>query len=168
MIAIFLVNRPSGDEAQRLDKSLLIWPFLTFLLSGIIEIILFIGEAHGTVGEDGMMFTASSFGQAACLGLLYAMYLVITGKAQGPRLKEVIGGIVLGLPNYLSIYLLVYLLSKGWDGSLLFPLNSIGILLLTALVGFIIYKEAITRSNLAGIVLGIGAIILLSLNIATT
>jgi len=165
LVAIVLVNRPSSTEkAATFDKTLLIWPLLTFVLSGIIEIILFIAEAHGLVGDDGMMFTASSFGQAAILGFLYAGYRVLTG-GERPRLKEVVGGITLGLPNYLSIYLLVLLLSKGWEGSLLFPLNSIGILVLTALIGFTIYKEEINKSNLTGIFLGIGAIVLLSLNV---
>lgn len=164
--AIFLVNRPpaTDDDETTFDRSLLIWPLLTFALSGIIEIILFISEAHGLVGEDGTLFTASSFAQAAILGFIYATYLILKGN-RAPGVKELVGGIVLGLPNYLSIYLLVLLLSQGWEGSLLFPLNSIGILVLTAVVGFVLYREPIHRSNFTGILLGIAAIILLSLNI---
>jgi len=80
LIAIVLVNRPSAKEGDAgLDSSLLIWPLLTFALSGIIEIILFISEAHGLVGEDGPLFTASAFGQAAVLGLLYATYRIVKG-----------------------------------------------------------------------------------------
>ena len=165
LLAIVLVNRPpASEDGQPFDKSLLMWPLVTFAMSGIIEIILFISEAHGLVGDDGMLFTASSFAQAAILGSIYALFLIIKG-ADLPRTKEVIGGIALGLPNYLSIYLLVYLLSQGWDGSLLFPLNSIGILVLTALIGFFLYKEKIHKANISGIILGIGAIILLSLNL---
>jgi len=165
LLAIVLVNRPpASNDSQAFDKSLLIWPLITFVMSGIIEIILFISEAHGLVGDDGVLFTASAFAQAAILGSIYAIYLIFKG-ANRPSVKEVIGGVTLGLPNYLSIYLLVYLLSKGWDGSLLFPLNSIGILVLTAAAGFVLYKERIHRANFSGIILGIGAIILLSLNL---
>jgi len=135
LLAIVLVNRPpASEDGQPFDKSLLIWPLVTFAMSGVIEIILFISEAHGLVGEDGVLFTASSFAQAAVLGSIYATFLMVKG-ARRPSIKEVIGGVTLGLPNYLSIYLLVFLLTQGWDGSLLFPLNSIGILVLTALVG---------------------------------
>ena len=99
LLAIFLVNRPpSSKEGQTFDKSLLMWPIVTFVLSGIIEIILFISEAHGLVGDEGTQFTASSFAQAALLGGLYATYLMFKGSGK-PGIKELVGGVALGLPN---------------------------------------------------------------------
>ena len=133
-------------------------------MSGIIEVVLYYVEAEGLIGSDGMMFTATSFAMAAGLGTCAALFRLFKGF-RWPRIKEFIGGIVLGVPNYLTIYLLVYLLGQGWDGSVLFPLNSIGILLLTAVVGVVIFKEVLDKWKLMGIALGACAIILLSLAI---
>ena len=163
LLAIIFVNLPSsnGQEKLNLFHPLIIYPLLTFLLSGIIEVVLFLGEAEGLVGQDGIMFTATAFGGAAVLGITYRIYTNLQGKGR-PRLKELMGGIALGLPNYLTIYLLVYLLSKGWQGSVLFPVNSIGILILTSIAGFVMYKERLERNKIIGILLGTMAIVLIS------
>ena len=163
LTAIVLVNIPSKENPDKINlfHPLIIYPLLTFLLSGIIEVILFYVEVEGLVVNDGMQFTATSFAIAASIGLVFSIYRSVTKKVFVSR-KEILGGIALGLPNYLTIYLLVYLLSKGWQGSVLFPTNSIGILVLTALVGFIFYKEHADKMKLIGIGLGVLAILLLS------
>lgn len=164
LVAIVLVNVPSKKNPEQINifHPLIIYPLLTFLLSGIIELFLFYVEVEQLVVGDGIKFTATSFGIAAVIGLVFTSMRYIKSGVHFGR-KEFIGGIVLGLPNYLTIYLLVYLLSKGWQGSILFPINSIGILILTALVGFVFYKEHPDRMKIIGIGLGVTAIILLSL-----
>ena len=163
LIAIVLVNIPSkgSDSKFSIFQPLIVYPLITFLLSGIIEVILYYVEVEGIVGDDGAKFTATAFGMAATLGFLFAAFRAIK-DAQYPGIKELIGGVTLGLPNYLSIYLLVVLLSQGWEGSRLFPLNSIAILIMTALIGFIFYKEQPDKMKVTGILLGVGAIVLLS------
>lgn len=164
LIAILLVNIPSkGKEKISFFHPIIIYPLITFILSGIIEVILYYVEVEGIVGEAGMSFTASAFGMAAILGIAFSLFRYYKGGAL-PTSKELIGGIVLGLPNFLCIYLLLYLLSKGWQGSVLFPMNSIGILVLTSLVGFIFYNEHPDRMKVIGIFLGISAIVLLSIS----
>jgi len=163
LIAIVLVNIPSRHSEEQISifHPLIIYPLLTFLLSGVIEVILFYVEVEGIVGHEGMHFTATSFGFAAVLGVIYSIFRFFKFDI-GPGRKELIGGIMLGLPNYLTIYLLVLLLSKGWQGSVLFPVNSVGILVLTAIVGFVIYNEKPDRAKVIGIILGVLAIAFIS------
>lgn len=163
LVAVVLVNIPSKDDEEQfsLMNKLILYPLITFVLSGIIEVILYYVEVANLVGDEGIMFTASSFGQAAVLGACYSIYRMFKQGIK-PGLKELVGGIVLGVPNFMSIYLLVYLLSKGWQGSILFPTNSIGILLLTALIGFIFYREKASMLKIAGMILGVLAIVFLS------
>lgn len=164
VIAIFLVNIPPKESKTKFSffQPLIVYPLVTFVLSGIIEVILFYVEVEGIVGTESAYFTATSFGTAAVFGVIFALGKYLKDR-RTPGVKELIGGITLGLPNYLSIYLLVVLLAKGWEGSILFPLNSIGILVLTSLIGFIFYKEHPDRMKVIGILLGVGAIVMLSL-----
>lgn len=165
IVAIILVNIPPKNSGEEFSffKPIIIYPLIVFVLSGIIEVILFYVEVEGIVGDAGMQFTASGFGQAAVIGTIYSAVRYFRDRGPLPGKKELIGGIVLGLPNYLSIYLLVYLLSEGWQGSVLFPMNSIGILILSAIAGFTLYKEHLDGKKIVGVLLGVAAIILLSI-----
>ena len=100
------------------------------------------------VQDDGAMFTATAFGGAALMGIIYRIYTMIIQKRGMPSSKDVLGGVALGLPNYLTIYLLVVLLSQGWEGSVLFPINSIGIIVLTSIVGVLLYQERLGKIKL--------------------
>ncbi|MFT4566277.1 MAG: drug/metabolite transporter (DMT)-like permease [Saprospiraceae bacterium] len=165
LIAVFLVNRPSSKDAPKLSflDPIILLPLLTFIMSGIIEIILFYVEAEGLVAEEGIVFTSTCFGLAGIFG---AIYTVIRGFKRNiwPNSKEIVAGMILGLPNFFSIYLLVLLLSKGWQGSVLFPVNSISILIASSIVGFAFYKENADKYKITGIALGILAIIMISLS----
>ena len=110
----------------------------------------------------GLFFTASIFGFAGLTGLLYVIYTDLrTGEKW--KKKDVIAGILLGIPNFFSIYLIVVLLSHGWQGSVLFPILNVAIILLTTGVGILGFKEDFSRRRQIGFILAIAAIILLSL-----
>ena len=163
LVAIVLVQLPSRKkDAIKLSSDILMYPLLAFLFSGIIEILLFYVEAAQLLQGDGIMFTSTSFGMAAFLGVWLSSYRMIRGQSK-PGVKDLIGGIILGIPNFLTIYLLIFLLTKGWDGSVLFPMNNIGILLLTVLVGVIFYRERMNRLKWIGVAAGALAILLVGL-----
>ena len=163
--AIVLVNIPSTKNEMNLSISnaVLILPLLVWILSGLIEIVLYYVQVEGYVTNDSMIFVASSFGIAGLLGMLYSIYRAKTSGLY-PTTKDLVGGIVLGVPNFMSIYLLLYLLEKGWEGTVLFPINNVGILLLTALVGIIFYKEKVNSLKIFGMILSVIGIILIGIN----
>lgn len=168
LLAIILSNFPFGKDSKgssSLRTEVLVLPLLTFLISGIIEIILF--EAGTAAGGDINMipFVATSFAMAGILGLIYKLIDMMKG-GDGPTYREAVGGIVLGVPNFLTIYLLVYLVQHGWQGSVLFPLNNIGILILSAAVGIILFQEKLNRYRTLGLLLALVAIILIGMDIS--
>ena len=161
VVTIILVNYPSnGQKIELKNRWLILLPLIVFLLSGLIEILLFYVEVSGQVDGDGMYFTATSFGLAGCIGSLIVLIRVLTGRSTF-GLKDFIGGIILGLPNYLSIYLLVYLLANNWEGSVLFPLNNVSILLMVTFIGALFYKEKLDFFKVLGMGFGIIAIVLI-------
>lgn len=162
IIAIILVNLPSKKDELNLASNKYLWlPIVTMLMSGVIEIILLMVEVEGKLGDDGILFTSSSFAMAGVFGLLFAIFKMIS---QGTRFskQDIIGGIILGVPNFLTIYLLVYLLTQGWDGSVLFPVNSVGMLALTVVVSVLLFGEKVDLKKGLGLLFSIIAIVLIS------
>ena len=162
LVAVVLVNLQSSSpepSAPRIGWNILIYPVLVFLLSGLIEIILYHVQAGGYLGDSGIQFTATSFCLAGILGLIYLLFQ--NGLNNLFSSRDIAGGIILGIPNFLTIYLLIYLLGQGWAGAVLFPINNVSILLLTSIVGYLFFKEKVGTMKLIGLVAGTAAIILL-------
>ena len=161
IVAIILVNLPSKSDEINLNNKYLWLPIVTMLMSGVIEIILLMVEVEGKLGDDGILFTSSSFAMAGVFGLLFAGFRMITRGTRFSK-QDLVGGIILGVPNFFTIYLLILLLTKGWDGSVLFPINSVGMLALTVVVSVIMFGEKIDLKKGLGLVFSIIAILLIS------
>jgi uncharacterized membrane protein len=110
--------------------------------------------------QDVYLITA--FCVAALAGWLILFYLFIT-KKQRPSGKAMLAGIGIGVPNYFSIWTLLRAL-KGYSGnsSAIIPINNMGIVLLTAIVAWLIFKEKLSTTNWLGIALSLGAIALIA------
>lgn len=163
LISIWLINFPFKDLRKLVDGKaiLLLLPIFVFLTSGIIEILILFLDRSKIVQNGDIHFVSFIFGIAGITGML-----VWIGKSFKTGIKfsknSIIAGVLLGIPNFFSIYLLVYMLSVGWEGSVLFPLNNIGVLVLSALVGYIIFNEAFNKWKWIGLTLAVIAIYLIS------
>ena len=82
------------------------------------------------------------------------------GKRSPVLLKNVIGGVALGIINYFCTFTLM-LAMKTIDSSLLFPIHNIGIVAIGAFVGWLAYGEKLRPHQVAGIVLAAVSIALL-------
>ena len=165
IITVILVNYPSKSDGFAIrNKWIIALPIIVFAMSGMIEIILYYVEVSGQIDGDGVFFTSTSFGLAGAIGVVIVLFRLFTGRSQF-RWKDVIAGVILGLPNYLTIYLLLHLLDQGWDGSVLFPLNNVSILVTITLIGAFIYKEQLNMLKIVGLVFGIIAIVLIGTGI---
>ncbi|RSK38301.1 EamA family transporter [Mangrovimonas spongiae] len=158
LIAVYLTSVKSASEIN-FKKNLLL-PVILFLGSGTIDTsIKYIETTY--VPDNGIpLFSASIFGIAAILGLL-----TLTIKKEFKiTTKAIIGGFLLGIVNYGSIYFLLKALDHElFESSTLFTVNHVGIVMLSTLVGLFIFKEHLTKKNWIGIVLAIIAIILVTL-----
>lgn len=134
--------------------------FLVLLLSSAIEIILFYVEKSGLVGEKQMAFTTHGFGCAAILGWLMMGWLWIKRKNSISR-RDIYAGILLGIPNYFSIYLMLVMLNQGWKGSIMYPMLNVSVLLLSTIIAVIGFREKLNRLNWIGI--GLAALSILTI-----
>lgn len=162
--AIYLINQKKDADQQISQKKIYIMvPALVLIFTSIIEIVLFVAEHQEIVGQDQMPFTTHAFGMAGIFGLMFLIPGYVTGRFKF-NIKHVTAGIILGLPNYFSIYLITVILAKGMEGSVLFPMLNVSILLLSAVIGSWHFHEKLTRKNWMGIVCSMIAIALIALS----
>lgn len=158
--AVIFINIPEKKEqvvAEEIKRSkwLILYPISIFFLSGIIEILLqYLHAVHKMKPpiESIVLFASSAL--VGGLGLL-----VFREKIQ---MKNIIAGIVLGIPNYFSIYFMLRALDV-MDGSTVYSLCNITIVAGATLVGFFAFKERLSWLNGVGILLAILAIVLITL-----
>lgn len=146
-----------------LNKNHIWLPILVFIGSGIIDTsIKFIQEAYLNDGEYPI-FSSTVFGAAAVSGFLFVSYRGIKTPLK-INLKNVIGGICLGVPNYFSIYFLLKALNNNQlNSSSVFTINNVAIVLFTTLLGILLFKEKLSTKNILGVILAILSIILVAL-----
>jgi len=78
-------------------------------------------------------------------------------------INTLLGGSLLGIVNYGSLYYLIAALnSSGFKSSVVFSMVNIGIVSLSLIFGLFIYKEKISKLNYLGIGLSFIAIIILA------
>ncbi len=165
--AIVLIQIPSKQRDTKSDsKTLKIKDFAllasgVYLIAAAIEVILFYMNVKGISTGADISVVSSIFGFAGLLGAFVLVIRLVQGKTKF-RAKNIIAGIILGIPNFYSIYLLVYLLSHGWEASVMFPLNNVGIIALSALAAFLFFKERLNLYKWLGLVLAIASIFLIA------
>ena len=164
LIAILAVYLSSIKKTSVPFKiGLLFLPFLVFLGSGIIDTsIKYFQELHLKDGELPL-FSATVFFAAGISGFIFIGFKAIKNRIRF-NIKNVVGGIALGVPNYFSIYFLVKALEyDGLNSASIFTINNVSIVLLSTLFGILFFKEKLSLKNWSGIGLAIMSIILVSI-----
>lgn len=149
LLAIYMVSKKQASATNQSGS--LIWPLVLFIGSGILDTLLKYSQEKLIPENELELFTPTAFSAAFVFG---SIALLVTKKA--PKLKSITWGIVLGVPNYFSILVLLYALSyNGIESSVIFPINNMGIVLVSALVSFIWFKEHFSRQNWIGIAVAV-------------
>lgn len=94
-----------------------------------------------------------------CVAFISGLIKMIFDKNQ-IALKNVFAGILLGIPNYFSIYFVLKSLEE-LGGIVVFPVLNIGVVLISSIISFIYYKEQMSLLNWTGICLACFSIILI-------
>ncbi|MEZ4885468.1 MAG: EamA family transporter [Chitinophagales bacterium] len=158
---------PSNDantlkSKARNNYAYVLLPLSVFLAGGFIETVINYVQVHYLQENSANAFSMFIFTTAAAIGLFF---IVIQRFTQQKKLvgRNILGGIVLGIPNYGSIYFLIMALhSTGMESSRVFPLNNIGIVLLASLTAFVLFREKLTKMNILGVVCAVVAILLIA------
>lgn len=165
LASIVLVNWPSQqllvEKSNTPKHSNLLWiPIATWILAGLLEVLLVRVQNEGFADMSDPTFIITIFGTAGVLGLVLAILGWTSGRLQFAW-KNVTAGIILGIPNYGSMLFILLALDSGLEGSFVFPVANVSIIVVTTIGAVTLFREKLSRLNWLGIglaILGIGLI----------
>ena len=160
LVALFLVvGGGKRDAINRVSTNRLL-PILIFFGTGTGDILMKLTEQRNH-GDNMSFMIAFIYFIAMLFGILIVAYDLIRGKSKW-QWKNAIGGIGLGVINFFSTFC-VYHAMRCFDNVVLFPIYNIGVVSLTALTGWLLFKEKLTWKNYLGLAIAIIAVILITL-----
>lgn len=136
-------------------------PIFLFVGSGFMDTFINYNQEQVVPVNEQDLFTSTIFGLAAIFG---TVLLFVQNRRTGVKLelRNLFAGIILGIPNYGSIYFLLKALGhNNAESSIIFPINNVGIVALSVIAGTLIFSEKLNSKNWIGILLAIGSILLL-------
>ena len=159
LVALVLVV--GGKNATNKDiKINWLLPVLIFFGTGTGDILMKLTEQQNSSDDMGFMIAFIYF-IAMLFGFLVVAFDLIRSKSKW-QWKNAIGGITLGVINFFSTFC-VYNAMRCFDNVVLFPVYNIGVVCLTALTGWLLFKEKLTWKNYLGLAIAIIAVILITL-----
>jgi drug/metabolite transporter (DMT)-like permease len=163
LVAVVLTCLPANKELVKSKRKLLfVLPVVLFLGSGLLDTMIKYVEHQFLDADNVNDYLITAFSVAAALGLITLSILVLTKKQQF-NWKSVLIGAAIGIPNYFSIWFLMRVLKIfANNSSAIIPINNMGIVLFSAVMAWILFKERLSLVNWIGIILSLGAIALIA------
>lgn len=155
VLAVFKKQKGGGLSKQ-------FWiPIILFVGMGCVDSLVKYAQETYVNDDISSVFTALLFFVSFLVGLITMLFKPSGFKAfRNP--KVLLLGTGLGIVNYGSIYFLIRALnSKVFDSSVIFGINNIGIISLSAIIGYVFFKERLTKMNWIGLMICIVAILVL-------
>ncbi len=164
IFSIFLItSQPEATDTpfSQNKTALPLIGWATLILSMLADLGVFWINRIAPAASNDPRLIATLFGTAGMLGFFAILVFVIQGKTK-INFKNILAGILLGVPNYGSIYFLMSSLQTGMGGSVVFPLTNVGVILFSSVLAFAVFKEYLSLNNQLGILLAMMAILLIS------
>lgn len=167
LVALFLVvgtgqrkNRTNGNHTA--PKMAVLLPIFIFLSTGIGDILMKMTERTNT-SSDMIPMIAFIYFISFLFGVIMVVYDLVSGKSKW-QWKSALGGLVLGTVNFFSTCC-IYRAMRVFDNVVMFPVYNIGVVCLSALAGWLLFKEKLNWKNYLGLVIAIIAVILITVKL---
>jgi drug/metabolite transporter (DMT)-like permease len=153
---------PAGARKLSSVNPLLVLPLLTFFAAGTNNTLInYLSVKYYAPGEATLFMIIACSG-AIVIGTAILIYRIIT-QGETLKMRSVIGGLILGVPNFLSLYfLLLALNSFANSAAFVFPIYNILTMLVSACAAWLIYRERLNHLNKIGLLLAVIAIVMIS------
>jgi drug/metabolite transporter (DMT)-like permease len=158
LLSVVFVSASGKKETSEKKPNYLL-PAAVFIGSGVIDALVnyvqkkIVQNDVETACMVGLFFFAA--GTFGLLGFL----LFYKDKKNLNIKKTLLAGIILGTPNYFSIYFVMRAISCDiMQSSVLYPIVNVGVVLGSTLIAFLFFAEKLSFKNWAGIILSVVAI----------
>jgi drug/metabolite transporter (DMT)-like permease len=159
ILAIYFSSTKKGK--LEFDKKYLLLILFIFFGQGIADGVLNWAQKTSIQSDNTAPFFASIFLIAGLLGSLYMAYDLFKNKVEF-QLKNIIWGISLGIPNFLTLHFFIQALqNSALQSAQIFPIVNMGIIVVSSIGGILLFKEKLSISNWSGIGLAILSIALI-------
>lgn len=166
LLAVALTCYPEKKEGLGKDVPVQKWayflPIILFFGSGLLDALINHVQQTYVTDQNYNAYLIAGFFSAATIGTTILLSQYISGKLVFAW-KHLIAGILIGIPNYFSIWCLVrFLKNSPWESSASFPVNNMGIVLFSSVVAWLLFKERLSKINWLGVALSLLAIYLIA------
>ena len=157
-IGVFLVTHEK--QTERKETSFLWMLIVLFLGSGLLDFLLNYVQKYELTQLPSSLFSAIGFGLAGLIGLGILIAQIIRRKTR-IEFRNVIGGVILGVPNFFSIFLLMRAYnSVTWSDSSVLAVINVAIVCISTFLGTLIFSEKISWAKGLGLCCSLLAIYL--------
>jgi len=120
---------------------------------GVVDSLVKYAQAEYVNDELSSVFTALLFSISFISGMVIMVFRPHFFK-YFKNIRLILLGVGLGTVNYGSIYFLIRALNSDvFDSSVIFGINNIGIVSLSAFIGYVFFKERLSKLNWIGLVI---------------
>jgi len=160
LMALYLCTAPEkGAGGSRLFQLL---PLLVFATFGVYFTILKYLQTYYLDDSSYHSYVMSAFVFAFLSSMAIGAGKNVFSSADF-RLKHISAGIFLGVVNYVAVYALLQVLAlKGWQSSQLFPIYSVGVVAVSAVLAMLLFRERLSKQKTIGLAVGSVAVALLN------
>jgi drug/metabolite transporter (DMT)-like permease len=163
--AIILVNlaptsTESSSDAKPFNVKLLWIPIVTWVLSSVIDLTFTWVQYKRLIEPGDVRFITTTFATAGVFGALFLAINLALGRMRFD-IRNVVAGIILGIPNFGSLSFLLLALGSGLGASQVFPIVNVGIIVVTTFGAVLLFRERLSGLNWIGVGLALAAILLL-------
>jgi len=163
IVGVIGMTLESTDKKEKVSSSWML--LILFLGSGLLDFILNYIQHHVLQHNETALFTAVAFGLAGLIGMCIGV-IRMAQKKLTPSFRNLFAGIILGIPNYFSIYFLMkaYHVLK-WSNSSILAVINVSIVIIASLIGFFFFQEKWNRIKVIGLISSLISILFIYLSV---
>jgi drug/metabolite transporter (DMT)-like permease len=162
LLSLYLCTVPGSHLFIAGSRSHRIFPLLVFLTFGCYFSFLKYAQTYYIEPSSYHSYVMAGFFFALLTSVVIGLVKRVLASADF-HARHVWAGIVLGVINYVAVYALLKVLAlEGWESSQLFPIYSVGVVVVSSLLALFFFKEQLSRFQTLGLVVGLTAVVLLN------
>ncbi|MEX1001994.1 MAG: DMT family transporter [Crocinitomicaceae bacterium] len=162
LVGVYLTS--TTKRKLSFDRRYLWLIIVIFLGQGIADCIFNFAQQFYVDDNESKLFIAALFIAAFVTGLIMLIPKYISRESTF-KWKNVLWGIALGFPNFGTVYYFFRSLESGFmESSQIYPVLNMGVIIISALSGYLLFKERLSAVNWLGILLSVIAIAAISLS----